>query len=105
MTLAGPRKKDPVLTLRRVFVHSSARAQAAATARAKKLDRARDDRDRLTRGLGSRHYPDPDAVTARIKVIARDRRVGAYLRTAVTTRPDTAKPLLDWHFDPDAIAA
>ncbi|MFF4625276.1 hypothetical protein [Nonomuraea jabiensis] len=29
MTLAGPRKKDPVLTLRRIFVHSSACAQAA----------------------------------------------------------------------------
>ena len=30
MSLAGPRKSDPVLTLRRVFVHSSARADAAA---------------------------------------------------------------------------
>lgn len=105
MTLAGPRKKDPVLTLRRIFVHSSARAAAAATARAKKLDRAGDDLARLGRGLGSRHYPDADAVTARIKVIARDRRVGAYLRTTVTTCPDTGKPQLDWHFDPEAIAA
>jgi transposase len=105
MTLAGPRKKDPVLTLRRVFVHSSARAAAAETARAKKLDRAGDDLGRLTRGLGSRHYPDTAAVTARIKVIARDRRVGAYLRTTVTTSPETGKPLLDWHYDPDAIAA
>ncbi|EWM10570.1 IS1634 family transposase, partial [Kutzneria sp. 744] len=58
MTLAGKRKRDPVLTLRRVFVHSTARARAAATARARKLDRARDDLDRLVRGLGSRHYPD-----------------------------------------------
>jgi transposase len=105
MLLAGPRKKDPVLTLRRVFVHSSARASAAATARAKKLDRASGDLTRLTRGLGSRHYPDPDAVTARIKVIARDRRVGAYLRTTVTTHPDTGKPLLDWSFDQQALAA
>ena len=105
MPLAGPRKKDPILSLRRVFVHSSARAEAAVTARAKKLDRASDDLGRLTRGLGSRHYPDADAVTARIKVIARDRRVGAYLRTTVTTHPDTGKPLLDWSFDPDALAA
>jgi transposase len=104
-TLAGPRKKDPVLRLRRVFVHSSARAQAAATARAKKLDRATGDLTRLGRGLGSRHYPDTDAVTARITAIARHRRVGAYLRATVTTCPDTGKPLLDWHFDPDAIAA
>ena len=68
-------------------MHSSARAQAAATARAKKLDRARDDLDRLVRGLGSRHYPDPAAVTARVAAIARDRRVGAYLRTDHRHRP------------------
>jgi transposase len=105
MTLAGPRKKDPVLSLRRVFVHSSARAEGAVSARAKKLDRATEDLARLSRGLGSRHYPDTDAVTARVKVIARDRRVGAYLRSTVTTHPDTGKPLLEWSFDPDAIAA
>jgi uncharacterized protein (UPF0212 family) len=73
-------------------VHSSARTQAAATARAKKLDRARDDLDRLTLGLGSRHCPAPEAGTARIKVIARHRRVGAYLRTTVTTRSSRAGP-------------
>jgi hypothetical protein len=53
MTLAGPRKKDPVLTLRRVFVHSTARAQAALTVRERKLAQARDDLERLERGLGS----------------------------------------------------
>jgi hypothetical protein len=56
MTISGPRKRDPEITLRRVFVHSSARAQAAEHARAKKLDRARDDLGRLSRGLGSQHY-------------------------------------------------
>lgn len=74
--------KDPVLTLRRVFVHSSARAQAAATARARKLDRAAGDLARLSRGLGSRHYPDAEAVTARIAAIARHRRVGSSGRSA-----------------------
>jgi hypothetical protein len=59
MTIGGKRKADPVLRLRRLFVWSSARAQAAATARVRKLDRARGDLERLTRGLGSRHYPDP----------------------------------------------
>src|SRR6266498_1707625 len=58
MTLAGKAKRDPVLTLRRVLVWSSARAQAAQTNRARKLDRARDDLGRLERGLGGRHYPD-----------------------------------------------
>ena len=57
MTMTGPHKKDPVLTVRRVFVHSTARAHAAATARAKKLDRARDDLDRLAAGTGIAALP------------------------------------------------
>ncbi|WP_308283281.1 IS1634 family transposase [Pseudonocardia nigra] len=105
ITISGRRKRDPVLGLRRVFVHSSARAGAAATARAKKLARARDDLDRLGRGLGSRHYPDPDAVAARVAAIARERRVSAYLRTEVGTDPATGKPALSWHFDDHAVAA
>jgi len=100
MTLAGPRKKkDPVLSVRRVFVHSTARAQAAATARAKKLDRARDDLDRLTRGLGSRHYPTEQAVTERITAIGRARRVATYLKTTIGTDPGTGEPTLAWWFD------
>jgi transposase len=99
MTLTGKRKKDPVFTLRRVFVHSTARAQAAATARTKKLDRARDDLDRLVRGLGSRHYPDEKAVTARITAIRTTRRVTTYLRAEIGTDPDTGKPTLTWSFD------
>jgi hypothetical protein len=70
MTIAGPGKKDPVLGLRPVFVHSTARAHAAQAARANKLDRTRDDPDRLTPGLGTRHYPDAAAVTERITAIA-----------------------------------
>jgi transposase len=105
MSLAGPRKKDPVLSLRRIFVHSSARAGAAAAARAQKLDRARDDLDRLTRGLGSRHYPDPAAVVARVTVIGKTRRVTSYLRTTVGTDTETGKPTLAWHFDQQPIDA
>jgi transposase len=103
MTLTGKRKKDPLHTLRRVFVHSTARAAAAATARAKKLDRATDDLDRLVRGLGSRHYPDQKAVTARITAITSTRRVTAYLRTQTGTDPDTGKPTLAWSFDHAAL--
>jgi transposase len=105
MTLTGKRKKDPVFTLRRVFVHSTARAQAAATARTKKLDRATDDLDRLVRGLGSRHYPDEKTVTARITAIRSARRVTAYLRTETGTDPATGKPTLSWSFDQDALDA
>jgi transposase len=104
MTIAGKRKADPVLRVRRVFVWSSARAGAAASARARKLDRAREDLERLTGGLGSRHYPDPGAVQARLAAIAKQRRVGAYLRAQVGT-DERGKPTLSWHFDPAALAA
>jgi Domain of unknown function (DUF4277) len=105
MTLAGPRKSDPVLTLRRVFVHSSARAGAAVTARAQKLDRARDDLARLTRALGSRHYPDVAAVEARLAAIGKTRRVAGYLRTTTGTDTPTGKPTLHWSFDQTVIDA
>jgi len=103
MTLAGKAKRDPTLTIRRVFVWSSANAQAAQTNRARKLERARDDLERLTRGLGSRHYPDADAVTARLRVIAARRRVTAYLHAQVGTDPATGKPTLAWSFDQTAL--
>jgi transposase len=104
MTVTGPRKADPAVALRRVFVHSSARASAAATARAKKLDLARDDLGRLERGVGKRHYPTVEKVNARLAVISRERRVGDYLRTETGTDPDTGKPVLTWSFDTEAIA-
>jgi len=102
MVVAAKRKADPDITLRRVFVWSSARAGAAAHARAKKLDRARDDLGRLSRGLGSRHYPDTDAVTARVTQIGRDRRVAAYLRAEIGTDQHD-KPTLAWHYDQAAL--
>jgi transposase len=104
MSLTGPRKtKDPVLALRRVFVHSTARAAAAASARAKKLDRATGDLNRLGRGLGSRHYPDEKAVAERVTAIGRARRVTTYLRSEIGTNPVTGKPTLTWSFDQTAI--
>jgi transposase len=105
MTLAGPRKKDPILALRRIFVHSSARAQAAVSARAKKLDRARDDLARLERGLGGRHYPTEQAVTDRVTAIGRARRVSPYLIAETGTDEVTGKPTLAWHFDTHALDA
>jgi transposase len=104
MTITGPLKRDPTITLRRVFVHSSARAEAARNARAKKLDRARDDLTRLSRGLGSRHYPTPAKVAARITTIARQRHVGDYLRSTIGT-DQNGRPTLAWSFDQEAIDA
>ncbi|MDQ6785001.1 MAG: IS1634 family transposase [Actinomycetota bacterium] len=104
MVIAGPRKADLVLELRRVFVWSSVRAGAAAAARDKKLQRARGDLERLTGGLGSRHYPNPDAVNERLNVIAVKRRVKAYLFSEVGT-DEAGKPTLTWSFEPAAIDA
>jgi hypothetical protein len=103
MTIAGKRKADPVLRVRRVFVWSSARAGAAATARARKLDRARGDLDRLVRGLGSRHYPTVDKVQARLAAVARSRRVTGLLRAQVGV-DERGKPTLAWWFDQAALA-
>jgi hypothetical protein len=58
----------------------------------------------LTRGLGSRHYPDTAKVTARITAIAAARRVGDYLRADAGTGPD-GRPTLQWRFDQAAIDA
>ena len=98
-------KTGPDLPVRRVFVHSSARAGAAVTARAKKLERARAELDRLVRGAGGRHYPNQDKVAARVAVIAKTRRVTAYLRHEIDTDPATGKPTFTWHYDQQAIDA
>jgi len=104
MTITGKRKADPVLRLRRVLVWSSARAGAAATARARKLERANGDLQRLQHGLGGRHYPDVAAVQARLAAIAKGRRVSALLRAQVGV-DERGTPTLAWWFDPDALAA
>ena len=95
-------KKGDVIQLRRVFVWSSADAGAAATAREKKLGRAREDLAALSRGLGGRHYPNAEKVTARLVVIASKRRVGDYLLSTVGTDA-SGTPTLDWHFDQAAL--
>ena len=104
MVMKAKMKSEPDLHLRRVFVWSSARAGAATKARAKKLERARGDLERLGRGLGGRYYPTEKEVTERIAVIARERRVKAYLRTTIGTDPLTTRPTLEWHFDEAALA-
>ena len=104
MVVSGPTKADAVLTLRRVFVWSSARQGAAVSARRKKLDRARGDLTRLTGGLGGRHYPDQAAVSARVAAIAAARRVKAYLVSVVGV-DGTGKPTLTWSFDQTALDA
>lgn len=105
MTITGPRKADPAHQIRRILVHSSANQNAAATARDLKLGKARTDLDTLVRTAGTRHHPDTAAVAAKAAHISKKRRVGAYLRTHISTDPDTGKTVFGWHFDQDAIDA
>jgi transposase len=106
MVMSPPKRASgPGITLRRIFVYSSARAGAARTARAKKLARATDDLDRLMRGLGSRHYPDEAAVRTRLAVIGKTRRVASLLNATAGTDPATGKPTLAWEFDAQALQA
>ena len=94
--------KNPPIELRRVFVWSSADADAAALSRANKLDRARTDLDSLTRGLAGRYYATVAKVQARLTVIANKRRVADYLQATVSTDTN-GRPTLDWHFDQTAL--
>jgi hypothetical protein len=103
ITLAGKRKADADLAVRCVFVWSSARAQAAARSRTKKLDRARDDLQRVQRGLGGVHYRTPTKVADRVAAIAATRKVTGYLRADTGTDPATGKPTLSWSFDQAAL--
>lgn len=102
-TIPGERRGDATLTLRRIFVWSEARAEAAVANRQRKLARARDDLERLGRALGSRHYPDAAAVRTRLDLIAARHHVEDVLRTSVDT-DDRGRPTLSWDFDEKSIA-
>ena len=88
----GPRKTDPPLAVRPCS--SGPRpAPRPPRARAKKLDRARDDLARLRRGLGTHHYPDEAAVTARLASDRESRRSPpTCTRTPAPTRPPGTHP-------------
>ena len=96
MDLAGPRKADPPVHLRRILVYSSANAAGQAKARALKLAKATGELSRLVRTAGTRFHPTPDAVAARVTAIAAQRRVKAYLRTTITPGP-AGRPVLSWY--------
>ena len=103
MDIRGPHKSDQVVHLRRILVYSW-RTRGQAKARALKLAKAAGELDKLVRTAGTRFHPAEDAVAARVQAIAAKRRVGKYLRTAITVG-QAGKPVLAWHFDQDAIDA
>jgi transposase len=102
--MAGPRKRDPVLRVRRVLVHSTGNAKGQQAARDKRLARATEDLDKVCRGAGGRYYNTAEKITARLGVIAKSRRVASCLRTEIGHN-DAGKPTLTWHFDQDVLDA
>jgi transposase len=103
-TIELTKKGQPDLRCRRVFVYSSANARAQATNRTRKLGKAQPEMEKLARNAGSRYYPDSDAVAAKLAILTDKYRVGAYLRSAITTDPN-GKPHLQWSFDQAALDA
>ncbi|WP_344641011.1 IS1634 family transposase [Kitasatospora cystarginea] len=103
-TMGGPRKRDPVLKLRRILVHSTGNAAGQKAARDKRLTRAREDLDTLARAAGGRYYSTAEKVAARVGVIAAKRRVTSCLRWHTDTGTN-GKPSLDWSFDQDLLNA
>jgi transposase len=102
--LAGPRKSDPAVELRRILVHSSGNAAGQRSARDKRLRKAAEELDKVRAGAGGRYYNTVEKIAARIGVITKTRRVASCLRTTIATGPD-GKPTLHWHFDQDVIDA
>ncbi|WP_330334671.1 IS1634 family transposase [Streptomyces sp. NBC_00536] len=105
VTLAGPRKKDTPVTLRRVLVHSTGNAAGQQQARDKHLAKAAAELDKLAAGAGGRYYNTSEKISARAGVIAKTRRVAKVLHTITGTHPDTGKPTFTWWFDTEALTA
>ncbi|WP_328686189.1 IS1634 family transposase [Streptomyces sp. NBC_00343] len=103
-TLSGPRKRDPQVTVRRILVHSSANAAAQQAARTRRLEKAREELDRLRSACGGRHYATVQKITARIGVTTSKRRIGSCLVTSIST-DEAGRPALTWHYDQEALAA
>jgi transposase len=105
VTLAGPRKKDKPVTLRRVLVHSTGNAAGQRQARDKRLAKAAAELDKLAAGAGGRYYNTGEKIAARAGVIAKTRRVAKVLHTAIDTDPESGKPTFTWSFDTAVLAA
>ncbi|MGW9031153.1 IS1634 family transposase [Streptomyces sp. NPDC055722] len=103
-TLAGPRKRDPVLRLRRILVHSTAHAKGQQAARANRLAKASAELDKVVAAAGGRHYKTCEKIAARVGVIAARRRVVSCLRWHIT-EDEANGPRLHWHFDQEALEA
>jgi transposase len=100
--IKGPRKRDPVHTLRRILVHSTGNARGQAAARDKRLAKATAELEKVAAGAGGRYYATAEKIAERVGVIATTRRVTDCLRTTITTT-EIGKPVLAWHFDQEVL--
>lgn len=90
------------VALRALFVHSSEEQAAIQKSRARSLQRAEEQLERVKRGLGGRHYPDQQAVERKLAQVLQG-TPGRFIATQVGERD--SKPTLDLDRDQDAIAA
>lgn len=104
MDVPGPRKRDPVLSVRRILVHSTGNADGQRQAREKRLAKAADELAKVAGSAGGRFYSTREKIAARVGVIAKTRRVASCLRTDIGT-DDAGRPTLAWHFDEQVLAA
>ena len=63
--------EDTHTQLRALFVHSSEEQAAIRKSRARSLERAEEQLERVKRGLGGRYYPDQKAVERKLAQICR----------------------------------
>ncbi|MEU2113859.1 hypothetical protein [Streptomyces sp. NPDC019507] len=101
-TLTGPRKRDPVLRVRRILVHSTAHAKGQQAARANRLVKASAELDKLVGAAGGRHYKTREKIAARVGMIAARRRVVSCLRWHIT-EDEAGGPRLHWHFNQETL--
>ncbi|MFH9616310.1 DUF4277 domain-containing protein [Streptomyces pratensis] len=101
--IPGPRKRDPVLQVRRILVHSTGNAAGQRQARTKRLAKATAELEKVQRGAGGRYYNTAEKLAARVGAIAKTRRVASCLRTEIGT-DEEGRPTLAWHFDEQVLA-
>ncbi|WP_326770349.1 IS1634 family transposase (plasmid) [Streptomyces sp. NBC_01591] len=101
--IPGPRKRDPVLQVRRILVHSTGNAAGQRQARTKRLAKATAELEKVQRGASGRYYNTAEKLAARVGVIAKTRRVASCLRTEIGT-DEEGRPTLAWHFDEQVLA-
>jgi transposase len=87
--------------LRALFVHSSEEEAAIRKSRARSLQRAEEQLERVQRGLGGRHYPNLKAVECKLAQILQG-TPGRFITTQ-TGQDNDGKPTLTFHPDQHAI--